>query len=303
MREISFFIVGAAKSGSTALGTYLANHPDVFIANREPHFFARDLLPPDDYYASPDAYARLFADATEGQILADRSVFYLASEAAAKEIYDHNPFAKIIIMLRRPDEMVPSMHAQQIFNGNERIENLHEALKAIPERSADPFGDWNTARMPASMHYYRLVEYAIQVSRYLNTFPPEQVKVFLYDDFKRDSESIYFEAVNFLGLSATYRPDFSVVNAHKIPRFKWLSHALANPPTWIRTMRTRLGLSPMLQKKLHRIATEFNRKVVPRKAVGRADKQRIVDANRAMIDNLEVVLQRDLSSWKEVASK
>ena len=44
VRRPNFFIVGAPKCGTTALYTYLAEHPDVFMPTfKEPHYFSPDL--------------------------------------------------------------------------------------------------------------------------------------------------------------------------------------------------------------------------------------------------------------------
>ena len=43
----------------------------------------------------------LFKDRGSASIVGESSVFYLFSKAAAKEIYDYNPEAKIIIMFER----------------------------------------------------------------------------------------------------------------------------------------------------------------------------------------------------------
>jgi hypothetical protein len=43
----NFFIVGAPRCGTTALYTFLKQHPDIFMADdKEPHFFGRDLYFP-----------------------------------------------------------------------------------------------------------------------------------------------------------------------------------------------------------------------------------------------------------------
>jgi hypothetical protein len=42
----NFFIVGAARSGTTSLDQYLSQHPEIFMTPRkETHFFAREQLP------------------------------------------------------------------------------------------------------------------------------------------------------------------------------------------------------------------------------------------------------------------
>lgn len=44
IRKPNFFIVGARKSGTTALYHYLKMHPDVFLPElKEPQFFGKDL--------------------------------------------------------------------------------------------------------------------------------------------------------------------------------------------------------------------------------------------------------------------
>src|SRR5579862_8662930 len=42
-KKPDFFIVGAPKSGTTAMDHYLAAHPDIFMAKKEIHFFGSDL--------------------------------------------------------------------------------------------------------------------------------------------------------------------------------------------------------------------------------------------------------------------
>ena len=42
----NFFIVGAAKSGTTAVARYLEEHPQVYMSPiKEPSYFARDIIP------------------------------------------------------------------------------------------------------------------------------------------------------------------------------------------------------------------------------------------------------------------
>ena len=45
MRTPNFFLVGAPKSGTTALYRYLRAHPEVWMPQiKEPHYFAPDLV-------------------------------------------------------------------------------------------------------------------------------------------------------------------------------------------------------------------------------------------------------------------
>ena len=45
MRKPDFFIVGAPKSGTTAMADYLGQHPDIFMPeNKDSNTFGSDLL-------------------------------------------------------------------------------------------------------------------------------------------------------------------------------------------------------------------------------------------------------------------
>ena len=128
MRTPDFFIVGAPKCGTTAMYEWLQAHPDVFVPVKEIHYFGRDLA-----HRRPEVSAARYAELYEGvgeRIAGDVAVWYLLSESAAEEIHALNPDARIIIMLRRPAEMLHSLHSQLVYSGDEDIEDFEEALAA-----------------------------------------------------------------------------------------------------------------------------------------------------------------------------
>jgi hypothetical protein len=78
LRRPQFFIVGAPRCGTTALYTYLRQHPRIFMPEcKEPHFFCDDLDLPDRVRAS-DAYSDLFAPAPNDSLLGEASVYYFS---------------------------------------------------------------------------------------------------------------------------------------------------------------------------------------------------------------------------------
>jgi hypothetical protein len=40
----TFFLVGAPKSGTTAMNSYLSKHPAIYMAPKELHYFSDDVL-------------------------------------------------------------------------------------------------------------------------------------------------------------------------------------------------------------------------------------------------------------------
>ena len=104
MRQLDFLIVGAPKCGTTAIHSYLSRHPQVFLpTHKEPHFFGSDLDFQDQQRPNREEYSALFAGASPDQRIGEGSVFYLASHLAAREIREHSPNARIIVILRNHD--------------------------------------------------------------------------------------------------------------------------------------------------------------------------------------------------------
>src|SRR5882672_1680365 len=114
MRKPDCFIVGAPRCGTTAMYTYLGQHPEIFMsARKEPHFFGTDLSSPA-LVRDEQQYLSLFAKAQNEKRAGEASVFYLYSQRAAREIHAFCPSARIIIMLRNPVEMMYSLHSRHL---------------------------------------------------------------------------------------------------------------------------------------------------------------------------------------------
>src|SRR2546429_216975 len=111
----TFFIVGAPRCGTSSLASYLDAHPRIFMSKpKEPHHFGRDLEIRVRPYASRESYLRLF-EGVDADHAGDASVLYLYSSTAPDEILALNPDARIIIMLRDPLEMIPSLHTRNLL--------------------------------------------------------------------------------------------------------------------------------------------------------------------------------------------
>src|SRR3990172_7971726 len=88
MPRPDFFVVGAFKSGSTALYEQLRRHPQIFMPfHKEPLYFGDDLTRRYGRMTLDD-YLRLFRGARTGQRVGEASTWYLYSTSAAKEIHE-----------------------------------------------------------------------------------------------------------------------------------------------------------------------------------------------------------------------
>src|SRR5918998_5832264 len=101
-----FFVIGAPKSGTTALHAALATHPRLFLSSvREPKFFLCGEQPPPPQNGPGDAhsaqewvwrrdkYEALFAGAPMGTLRGESTPFYLSDFPAQRRLREAVPQA------------------------------------------------------------------------------------------------------------------------------------------------------------------------------------------------------------------
>lgn len=222
VRRTDFFIIGNSKSGTSALFEFLGQHPDVCTCEpKEPNVFATDLLHDEPVGAfqrkSLDAYHDMFDDPTGKKLRGEASACYLYSTEAARNLYAYNPDAKLIAILREPVDFLHSYHLQQrknpISEGDD-VRDFETALALEPARRRGqslPDG----CLVPELLYYSERVRYAEHLQRVYDVFPAEQVKVYVYEDFKRDNAAVFSDLVDFLGLNPDFEPRFGTHNPGK----------------------------------------------------------------------------------------
>ena len=211
-RMPDFFVVGHAKSGTTALYAMLRNHPQIFMpAGKEPWFFADELHirpppRPEGIALGLEEYAELFDGALPDQRVGEATALYLWSRTAARRIADACPDARIIAILREPASFLRSLHLQFLQTYVETESDLGKALALEQDRRAGrqipPYTYW-----PAALLYSEHVRYVEQLRRYREMFAPEQILVLVYDDFKRDNEATVREVLRFLDVDDSVAVD------------------------------------------------------------------------------------------------
>jgi len=206
-RVPDFFIVGHHKCGTTALYEMLRSHPQIYMSDvKEPWFFARDLgvrfQPSSPLPETLEEYLSLFAAARPEQRVGEATPSYLVSRTAAASIADLQPDARIIAILREPASFLRSLHLQSVRNHAETETDLRKAIalegvrrqgKAIPR----------DAIRPQELLYSEHVSYVEQLRRYHAVFPPEQVLVLIYEDFRADNDATVRQVLRFLEVDDT----------------------------------------------------------------------------------------------------
>jgi len=305
----NLFIVGAPKCGTTAMHTYLGQHPEIFMARvKENNHFATDLIPPADEFRSDGRYFEMFREAGDKKIVGESSVYYMLSKIAAENIRRFNPEAKIIIMLRNPVDVLHSFHAQLIYNGDEDIMDFEAALEAETKRKSGELQIKKGLRFNERLFYSEVVSCAEQVQRYLYLFPKEQVYIIIYDDFRIDTAGVYRKTLEFLNVDPMFQPDFPIVN----PRKMLIPHRVIGKKGWrgFLLRMIELPVPPvrfMIQTTPQTLRNYLKRVLFDMKPSGHPNQQnppmcsetrrQLQKTYRLEIEKVEKLLGRDLCSW------
>lgn len=201
----TFLVVGAARSGTTALTRFLVQHPEIAITTpKEPHFFAFagrtvDFTGPGDQdminrraVTSPAAYQRLVM-ATDGRPhRGEGSVSSLAfADNSVANIARFAPSAKIVAILRHPAERAHSSYLYLRSRGYETLQTFEDGLAAEARRTA---AGWHHM-----WRYRALGNYATQLQPFVTTFGRDRVRIMLHDDLCLAPAKTMDSLVEFLG--------------------------------------------------------------------------------------------------------
>lgn len=197
MDKVNLFLVGAAKSGTTSLAELWSKHTDIEIPlKKEPFYFVNDYG-----ISSFEDYHRLYSKVGRKYSL-DASTGYLFDELTPDKIFNYNPNAKVLIVLRNPIDFVFSYWQFMQANGLENYpfrEAISETVQSY--RKTEAFIN-NCEQWPASYQYLDRAMFYSQVKRYLDIFGKENLKVLLFEDLVKNNQKNLLEIYDFLEINS-----------------------------------------------------------------------------------------------------
>lgn len=286
----NFFILGAPKCGTTSLASWLAQHPSVFMAaQKEPHHFNTDMT--HRQFSDRGSYERLFAGAgSRHAAIGEASVWYLYSQDAVTNIEAYADTPRYVVCLRNPVDMACSLHAQQIFSGNEdqpnfetawRLSRCRKAGQDIPRHAIDA----------ATLLYTDACALGSQLQRLLATVEVGRVHIVWLEDLSAQPRKTFERVLAFLGLRPDPEIRLQAVNASKQRR----SDALLAAMMGLGRVKSRLGMTGSLG--LLRWLDTQNRKPNSRTPLNPAFRAELTAHFRNEVDILQDLTGRDLSGW------
>ncbi|MEZ5471432.1 MAG: sulfotransferase domain-containing protein [Marinicella sp.] len=192
---INFLICGTQKGGTSALDTYLREHPEICMANvKEVHFFDREVHF-DSNEVDYSKYHSYFEPKSHHKAIGEATPIYMYWKSSPKRIWQYNPNMKIIIILRNP------------------IERAYSHWNMERMRGADQFSFWdaitneNKRCMEASPLQHRVYSYVDrgfylrQLRNLWKFFPKKQVLVLKNEDLKNKPVETLNKICDFLNIT------------------------------------------------------------------------------------------------------
>jgi hypothetical protein len=217
----SFFILGAAKCGTTSLHGYFGQRPEICVSEpKEPLYFESEYERGPSYY-----FNRYFPHWSGEPIVGEARHRNLYLPYIPERIFRYNPSARLIVCLRNPVERAIS-HWWYWFSRNEEPLSLRNSIQQDWERIQSGargshvanFSEYALSLYPNPRGFVRTYldsgYYHEQILRYVSLFPREQLHILLFEDLVRDPARVMTGLFEFVGadLSYTLRCDFTPLN-------------------------------------------------------------------------------------------
>lgn len=300
----NFFIIGAPKTGTSALQTYLSTHPNIFMAGpEEPNYYSTDFKNQQEVKTEDEYLQKYFKGITAKHLaVGEKSTWYLSSDTAIDNIELLYDDAKYIAILRNPVELACSLHSELLYTQQENISDFEDAWNAQPDRKKGKRMP-DTLKMDEKVLFYSDVcRLGAQVERVLARVPVERVMFILQDDFICDTKAVYQSVLKFLNVPDDKRNNFPRVNQNRIVRSRLIDSMLTpNNKYLLATVKkikevmgvNKLGIGGILLK----AKNTLNTKKTTRRLISDELTVELIDYFNEDVQLLSQLIGRDLSHW------
>lgn len=279
--KTNLFIIGAAKCATTSFHDYLNQHPEINMSSiKEPNYFSNEEIEDDNLYylgansfSSIEKYEKLFDKSKGYKFYGESSVSYISYSKTAKKIYDYNPDSKILIFLRNPVDRAFSHYLMDYsagyfnFNITDIIENEN-----IP--------------IPIYQQIIELGFYSNQISRYIDLFGRDQVKILFFEECIKDLDFAMNTVEEFLDIPSYKNYNFSIENSYSSSDIPLIKSAYRN-------VKFKYFLKLILPYKL--IKSIKNKLLSSKKpALEELHRKRLLEVYKGDIIELEKVTKKNL---------
>ena len=235
------------RSGTTALNSYLREHPEVAVSStKEVHFF-------DSFYErGVEWYREHFPHSQSARAVGEATPNYMFSTTALDRIRDDLPDVKLVVMLRNPIDRAYSHYWHDRARGKTEgdfAENVRRELEGT-----DP-----------QLDFIARGRYRAQIESILDRFPATALHVEVFEDMVDRPDDVYTSVCRFIGVDPGFRPKNLGAPVNNFVEFRSLAlrHASQKLPGRLRDVIGRLNTKrkesypPMSPRLRNLLAEEF----------------------------------------------
>jgi hypothetical protein len=291
----TFFVIGAAKAGTTTLHDALARHPQVYVPyKKEPTFFASD-----DYDKGLAWYLHTYFNGAEqyparGECSVGYLFWHEKTAGRIAKVYEGQAYPNIVAILRDPVARAYSAYWHLRHYGGETL-SFEEALAAEDERF-----DRQKERLSAEgilrFAYFRGGCYDQQLRSFLDHFPPEQCLFLLTEDLQQDYTGTMRTLFAFLGVDTEVELAALASNAARQVRSRSFYQAIRQSSALKELVKPLLP--QRLRYRLKQGLLNLNMKPAPYPPINPDTARELRARYLPHIEALEAMIGRDLSAWK-----
>jgi hypothetical protein len=294
----NFLIIGAAKSGTTAIYTYIKQHPQIFMSEqKELRYFSYSrnpaVQPPKDYIhpsvTTLDQYKQHFKSVSDESVIGESSPTYLYTPETAERIKALLPDVKLFAILRNPIDRAYSAYTHALRDWKEPAASFDEALQQEEDRIAAGWG--------MLWHYKAAGLYYQQLMPYFNIFDKDRIKVVLYDDLVADTNQLLKDLFGFLNVDEYFHPDTtSRPNVSGFPKNQFAHNVMKilflgkNP---VKSVSRKI----IPNKLRYRFVKSLRHYNLEKRALSQETRKSLIEYYQNDILLLSDLINRDLSHW------
>jgi hypothetical protein len=212
MKGLDFIILGVAKAGTTSLYHYLKQYPDICLPRTKETWFFDSI----NYYKGLTYYYNnYFLEDHCKKVMGEIASSYLYIPFVPGRIKECLPDIKLIAILRNPVHraysdwwMLYSLGIESLTFEDALADNLNRLESGVSFDNEDRWQEHLSAIAEKGQLKYRTYldygYYEKQLHRYLEYFPKEQLKVFIFEDLKNPGRLVR-EILEFLKIDSNLK--------------------------------------------------------------------------------------------------
>ncbi|MDP5292529.1 sulfotransferase domain-containing protein [Oceanimonas sp. CHS3-5] len=201
MPKINLFIVGAQKSGTSALAEFLQEHADFcLVTEKEAHIFDREGIEDISLDKIDSLYSERLKHYQNEKVSCDATPVYMFFPDIAAQLARYNPDAKLIVLLRDPAERALSQYEMEKHRGNEQY-GFARAIFLERRRLSSESGLYKDNSSWRIHSYRNRGHYSRQLDNLYCYFHEKQVLILRSSDLLHYHSDTLSKVMDFLDLS------------------------------------------------------------------------------------------------------